>query len=133
MSDSDTRATARGREGRRRKGGGGTDTTRCPCHSQEHFTDARLCTCPSMHFKALAGSTSHNVPCCQTLWSVFCVHVSWSSHAFEMAASGAPARQALVNEPSGAHFSSGDFVEIGHCAHDHGVQLKLGRESDEGR
>ena len=40
-----------------------------------------------------------------------------------MAASGAHARQASVNEPSGARLFSGDWVELGHCAHDHGAQL----------
>ena len=42
-----------------------------------------------------------------------------------MAASGAHARQASVNEPSDARLFSGFWVEIGHCAHDHGSQFEL--------
>ena len=63
--------------------------------------------------KREAGSTPTNFRYCLTLGSVFerdrtkRVLVSWSSQAvFEMAASGVHARQALVNEPSGARFSS---------------------------
>ena len=42
-----------------------------------------------------------------------------------MAAFGAHARQASVNEPSGARLFSGFWVEIGQCAHDHGAQFEL--------
>ena len=42
-----------------------------------------------------------------------------------MAASDTQARQASVNEPSGARLVRGDWVGIGHCAHDHGAQLEL--------
>ena len=55
--------------------------------------------------------------------------MGWSSKAvLDKAATGAHARQAPVNEPSGASFVSGDWVEIDHCAHDHGGQFELGRE-----
>ena len=40
-------------------------------------------------------------------------------------AAGAHARQASVNEPSGAHPFSGFWVEIGQCAHDHGAKFEL--------
>ena len=40
-----------------------------------------------------------------------------------MAAFGAHARQASVNEP-GARLFSGFLVEIGHCAHDHEVKIE---------
>ena len=42
-----------------------------------------------------------------------------------MAAFGAHARQASVNEPSGARLFSGFWVDIGQCAHDHGAQFEL--------
>ena len=45
-----------------------------------------------------------------------------------MPASGAHAREAPVNEPSGARFFCGVWVEIGHRTHGHGEHLKLGRE-----
>ena len=45
-----------------------------------------------------------------------------------MAAFGAHARQASANEPCGARLFSGFWVKTGHGAHDHGAQLKLGRE-----
>ena len=45
-----------------------------------------------------------------------------------MAASSAHARQASVNEPSGARRFSGDWVDIGHCAYDHGAEFELGLE-----
>ena len=45
-----------------------------------------------------------------------------------MAAFGAHARQASVNEPSDACLFSGFWVEIGHSAHDHGARFELGRE-----
>ena len=48
-----------------------------------------------------------------------------SQAGLEMAATGAHARQASVNEPSGARLVSGDWVEIGHCAHDHDAQFGL--------
>ena len=55
--------------------------------------------------------------------------MSWSSKAvLDQAATGEHARQAPMNEPSGASFVSGDWVEIDHCAHDHGGQFELGRE-----
>ena len=41
-----------------------------------------------------------------------------------MAAFGAHARQASVNEPTVARLFSGFWVEIGQCAHDHGAQFQ---------
>ena len=43
-----------------------------------------------------------------------------------MAASGAHARQASVNEPNCVLLFRGFCVELGHCAHDHCAQLELG-------
>ena len=93
----------------------------------------RACT-----FKALASSTHKKLAQQTVRWvrvprrverdhSKTRLHVSLSSKAvLWMAASGAHARPAHVNEPSGACFFSGVCDEIGHRTHDHGAQFKAG-------
>ena len=77
---------------------------------------------PAGAFKALAGSApTKNLPNGETLWSVF---QDGSNETTKITR----ARHASVNEPSGARLFSGDWVEIGHCAHDHGAQFELRRE-----
>ena len=102
-------------------------TTGCLCRGPSRrfqgacrFSTLKKTTCPTVRLSGPCFKTGRTRPKKKT-----CTCAGPSQAALEMAASGAHARQASVNEPSGARLFSGFWVEIGQCARDHGEQFEL--------